>query len=76
MDNNCVKSFCNPSTIVEVTVQTNLDGHTNAQTHGHTHIYRTVVVTTMSRSPQAGSTKSLRTQVSHETLTFPEHSNQ
>ena len=29
MDNNCVKSFWNPSTIVEVIVRTNLDAHTH-----------------------------------------------
>ena len=31
MENNCVKLFRNPSTIVEVTVQTNLDGLTQAR---------------------------------------------
>ena len=38
MENNCVKLFCNPSTIVEVLEWTNLDTCT--------HIHQTVVVTT------------------------------
>ena len=49
MENNCVKLAWNQSTIIEVMVQTYLDGRT--------HIHRTVIVTIMSRPPQAGSTK-------------------
>ena len=52
-DKNCVKLFWNPSTIVEVIVQTNSDAHANASAH----INRTVIVTTMARSQQAGATK-------------------
>ena len=44
---------------VEVMVRMNSDGRTHASTETRTHIRRTVVVTTVSRSPQAGSTKTL-----------------
>ena len=53
MENNCVKLIRNPSTITEIMVHTNWDGWTDARTH----IYRTVIVTTMSRSAQKGTTK-------------------
>ena len=36
MENNCVKLFRNPSTIVEVMVRANLDRWTDRQTHAHT----------------------------------------
>ena len=67
-DNNCDKIFCNPYTIVEVMAQTNQNGwmhacmHAHTHTHTHTHMHKCMhiqqgkIETTMSLSPQAGST--------------------
>ena len=55
MENNCVKLFWNPSTIVVVMIWKNMDGRTH--THWRMHIHQTARVTTMSCSPQVGSTK-------------------
>ena len=52
--NNCAKLFRNPCIIVQVWDRTNPDGRTDARTM---HIHQTKIVTTMSRLPQAGSTK-------------------
>ena len=41
----------------EVMVWTNSDRHTNAHRHEHTHEHRNVIVTTMSLTLHAGSTK-------------------
>ena len=57
MANNCFKLFWNPSTIVEVMVQTNSNGRMDTCTQKHIH--QPVIVTTMSCSPKVGSTKSL-----------------
>ena len=54
MENNFVKLFWNPSTIVEVMVQTNLDGQTHTCAYERTYIHQAVIVTNMSRSLEAG----------------------
>ena len=57
-ENICVKLFWNPSTIVEVMVWTNSDRCTHERRQW-THIHKTVIVTTISRSPQVDFTKCL-----------------
>ena len=57
METNCVQLYQNLSKIAEVMVWTNLYGRTHTYTHTRMYIHRTVIVTTMSHSPQAGLTK-------------------
>ena len=66
MENDCVKLFWNPSTIVEVMVWTERERdthtHTERERERSTLIHQTAVATTMSRSPQADSTKTDNTK--------------
>ena len=58
--NNCAKLFWNPCINVQVMARTNSGRHKQAQQHRHAgtlKIHQTEVVTTMFRSPPAGSTK-------------------
>ena len=53
-ESNCAKLFWNPPIYVQVMAQPNLDGQVHAWCM---HIHQNEVVTTMSRSPQEGSTE-------------------
>ena len=55
-----IKSYIN----VEVMAWRNPDGRTDARNHEqHTHIRQTEILTTMFRSPHAGSTKKSNTKI-------------
>ena len=65
MEDNCIKLLRNSSTIVEVMVWTNRDGRK------HSRMDQTVLVTTMSHSPQVGSTETLNPFPQNDTFWCP-----